>query len=201
MSLVINIKILITGEDSNVLTRPLIHIMYTSQYIHFYTTVCSALLFTIDSLTKGFFPPTLSDNSDDISDILLGSRFEDVTSDKQEFESTVFVEAGVRYELQLFLEPVSVFSECTCKGCLPITEMPARQYENMLVVLQMNVFVKNTKGMGWLPHTYPKCYDSQTHTKDRVLLPAIVLYLSRDFSPNKSCSHDITEIDNRQHGN
>jgi hypothetical protein len=66
----------------------------------------------------------------------------------------------------LFLEPISVFSECTCKGCLPIIEMPARQYENMLVVLhyQMNVFVKNTNGMDWRPHTYPKCYDSQTHT-------------------------------------
>ena len=167
------------------MTRPLLHIMYTSQYIHFYTTVCSALLVTMDSLTKGFFPPPLSDNSDDISDILLGSRFEDVTSDKQEFESTVFAKAGVRYELQLFLEPISVFSECTCKGCLPIIEMPARQYENMLVVLhyQMNVFVKNTNGMDWRPHTYPKCYDSQTHTKDRVLLPATVLYLSETFRP------------------
>lgn len=132
MSLIINIKILITGEDFNVLTRPVLHIMYTSQYIHFYTTVCSALLLTMVSLTKGFFPPPLSDNSDDISDILLGSRFEDVTSDKQEFESTVFVKAGVRYELQLFLEPISVFSECSCKGFLPITEMPARQNENIV---------------------------------------------------------------------
>lgn len=97
--------------------------MYTSQYKLDHTTVCSALGLTRPSLIKGFLL-LLSISKDAISEVSLCSRFDNVESENLVFVSIGLVNAGVRYELPLFLLSIGVGSECTGKGRLPSIEIP-----------------------------------------------------------------------------